>query len=229
MAERVGTEVDVRDSSENGISRVPPASLSGECNPFEGDDVLGREYSFDDDVFVGSEKDKGPRKTRSEKRERRHKHAKAKRACDGVLNLNLTMEELRKLQEEDPLIQDLRKSRPDKVVEQDGLWYSLWVRKHHPGHMVEQLLLPKQYHQIVCKLAHSVPIAGHLGQEKTLSRVTCRFYWPTVYRHVAEYCRRCPECQRTASLEYTITCSLSFSMLVLSFPFLVAGKLISIY
>jgi len=84
--ERVGTEVSVRDSSENGVSGVPPASLSGESNPSEGDNVLGREYSFDDDVFVGSEKDKGPRKTR---RERRHKHATAKRACDGVLNLSL--------------------------------------------------------------------------------------------------------------------------------------------
>ena len=64
--------------------------------------------------------------------------------------------------------------------------------------MVEQLLLPKQYHQIVCKLAHSIPIAGHLGQDKTISRIIQQFYWPTVHRDVAEYCRRCPECQRTA-------------------------------
>jgi len=29
--------------------------------------VLGREYSFGDDVFVGSKKDKGPRNTRRER------------------------------------------------------------------------------------------------------------------------------------------------------------------
>ena len=64
-------------------------------------------------MFVDGEKDKGPKETRSEKRKRRYEHARAKRAQEGDLNLNLTKEELRKLQEEDPLIQDLRKSRPD--------------------------------------------------------------------------------------------------------------------
>ena len=58
--------------------------------------------------------------------------------------------------------------------------------------------LPKPYHQVVCELAHSIPIAGHLGRDKTISRITQRFYWPTVFCDVAEYCRRCPECQRTA-------------------------------
>ena len=59
-------------------------------------------------------------------------------------------------------------------------------------------LLPKQYHQSVCNLAHSIPIAGHLGRDKTLSRVTQQFYWPTVISDVAEYYWRCPECQKTA-------------------------------
>ena len=69
-------------------------------------------------MFVGGEKNKGPKETRSEKRKRRYEHAKAKRAQEGDLDLNLTKEELRKLQEEDPLIQGLRKLRPDQVVEQ---------------------------------------------------------------------------------------------------------------
>ena len=50
-----------------------------------------------------------------------------------------------------------------------GIIYA-WVRKQQPKHTVEQLLLPKQYHQIVCKLAHTIPIAGYLGRDKTLSK-----------------------------------------------------------
>ena len=112
--------------------------------------------------------------------------------------MNIPKEELCKLQVEDSLIQDLRKMRPDQVVEQDGLWYHLWGNKQQPGHVVEQLLLPKPYHQVVCKIDHSIPIAGHLGRDKTISRITQRFYWLTVFCDVAEYCQRCPECQRTA-------------------------------
>ena len=63
--------------------------------------------------------------------------------------------------------------------------------------MVEQLLLLKQHHQILCKLAHSIPITGNLGRDKTISRITQQFYWSTVYRDVTEYYRSCPECQRT--------------------------------
>ena len=51
---------------------------------------------------------------------------------------------------------------------------------------------------MVCKLAYSIPMAGHLGRDKTISRVTQRFYWPTVFRDVAGFCQSCPECQRTA-------------------------------
>ena len=142
------------------------------------------------------QKDKGPTKSRSERRERRYEHARVQRACEGDLNLNIPKEELHKLQVEDSLIQELRKLRPDQVVEQDGLWYHLWEKKQQPGHVVEQLLLPKPYHQVVCKLAHSIPIAGHLGRDKTISRTTHQFYWPTVFRDVDEYCQRCPECQR---------------------------------
>ena len=175
------TEVGVGNSGVNGIPGVSPTSLSGESIPSDGENVLLREFGFED-VFVGSGKDSGRKKTR-------HKYARAKRERDNGLNLNLAKEELKKLQEKDPLIQDYRKSRPDQMVEQDGLRYNLWVRKQQPGYTVEQLLLPKQYHQIMCKLAHSIPIAGHLGWDKTLSRVTRWFYWPTVYRDVAEYCR----------------------------------------
>ena len=47
------------------------------------------------------------------------------------------------------------------------------------------------------KIAHSIPLAGHMGQYKTAMRflMIMRFHWPTLFKDVAGYCRTCPECQ----------------------------------
>ena len=108
-----------------------------------GENMLLCEFNFDDDAFVGSKKDKCPKQIRSVRREKCYQHARAKRACEGGLDLNLGKEELQRLQEEDPLIQKLRKSRPDRVAEQESFLYYLWMKKRQPGHTVEQLLSPK--------------------------------------------------------------------------------------
>ena len=47
-------------------------------------------------------------------------------------------------------------------------------------------------------MAHTIPLAGHLGKDKTASRILQRLYWPTLYRDVAELCQTCEECQKTA-------------------------------
>ena len=183
-----GAEGEVELESQNSQSRN-----SDLMEPSEQDDVLVNVFNFADDVFVGERVKE--QKSRSEKRKSRYDHARVQRTGEG--EINLTKEELRKLQDDDQTIQGLRKKKADQVVERDGLWYHLWAKKQQPGH-VEQLLLPKPYREVVCKLAHSVPMAGHLGRDKTISRVTQRFYWPTVFQDVADFCRSCPECQRTA-------------------------------
>ena len=58
------------------------------------------------------------------------------------------------------------------------------------GNGVEQLIL------LVLKLAHEAPLAGHMGRNKTVSRVLQRFYWPNIYLDVAEWCKNCPNCQK---------------------------------
>ena len=78
----------------------------------------------------------------------------------------------------------------------NGLLYYMWTPKYSKE-TIEQLILPKQCHQMVCKLAHTIPLAGYLGRDKTIKRITRHFYWPTLFSDVAEYCRRYHECQRT--------------------------------
>ena len=63
---------------------------------------------------------------------------------------------------------------------------------------MEQLVDPLQCRKTTLQLAHDIQLAGHMGKEKTARRVLQRFYWPTLYRDVAEYCRSCGVCQKSS-------------------------------
>ncbi|XP_055367899.1 uncharacterized protein LOC129604626 [Betta splendens] len=63
-----------------------------------------------------------------------------------------------------------------------------------------RLVVPASCHPLVLHLAHSVPWAGHLGQQKTFARVSSRFHWPTLYADVRTYCNSCPTCQKTSAV-----------------------------
>jgi hypothetical protein len=43
--------------------------------------------------------------------------------------------------------------------------------------------------------AHDIPIAGHLGRQKTLERLQRHFYWPNMAGTISAYVRTCPACQ----------------------------------
>ena len=63
---------------------------------------------------------------------------------------------------------------------------------------VDQIVLPKQCRREVLQLAHSIPLGGHLGKKKTAARVMQRFFWPTLYRDVADFCRSCEQSQKSS-------------------------------
>ena len=46
------------------------------------------------------------------------------------------------------------------------------------------------------RIAHSIPMAGHLGTQKTLDRIQRSFYWPGMYSEVRNACMSCAECQK---------------------------------
>jgi len=82
---------------------------------------------------------------------------------------------------------------PEQFLEHDALLYHLWTPQKQPMEIVEQLVLPEQFHQIVCKLGHTIPLVGHLGRDKITRRISRRFFWPSMFQDVGDYCRRCPE------------------------------------
>ena len=124
---------------------------------------------------------------------------------DGLAGINL--EKFKQLQVEDPTletswegVQDEASSGQEGFSQRDGLLYRHWIPPGRDGDVmfVEQLVLPMQCRESVMKIAHSVPMAGHLGRDKTVQRILQRFYWPSVHQDVARFCRTCDACQKVA-------------------------------
>ena len=62
---------------------------------------------------------------------------------------------------------------------------------------IYQIEVPKKLRKIVLQVAHDLPMSGHFGVRRTLSRVLTHFHWPTVRKDVAAYCLSCDTCQKT--------------------------------
>ena len=45
-------------------------------------------------------------------------------------------------------------------------------------------------------VAHTIPLGGHLGKKKSGERIMRRFYWPTLFRDIADFCQSCEKCQK---------------------------------
>lgn len=108
------------------------------------------------------------------------------------------------LQSEDPTLSGIRERAKDGKGDcfwRDGLLYREWRPAGSEGTrdmVVSQLVLPLKCRSGVLRLAHDIPASGHLGRKKTLDRIQRRFFWPVISRQVAEYCRCCPACQKSA-------------------------------
>eukprot|EP00731_Ephydatia_muelleri_P007554 Em0003g1802a len=128
-----------------------------------------------------------------------------KSSPDASLGVNISAMELGVLQKADPtlfLIWEKGIGKGDgteaRYLEQKGLLWRRWNNQTHSEEEVRQLVLPTQCRKAVLQLAHEIPLSGHLDKKKTLQRVIQRFYWPSVCRDVANWCRSCAACQKTA-------------------------------
>lgn len=60
-----------------------------------------------------------------------------------------------------------------------------------------QIVVPRQCREAILKVAHDIPMGGHLGIQKTRGRILENFYWPGIFSDVSKYCRSCGICQKT--------------------------------
>ncbi|GBN84297.1 hypothetical protein AVEN_18648-1 [Araneus ventricosus] len=59
------------------------------------------------------------------------------------------------------------------------------------GEKVKQVVLPKCKIVEVLRVAHEIPLAGHLGEQKTKQRIKYSFFWPKIKKDVKEFCQTC--------------------------------------
>ena len=188
------------------------ASVTGIAEP----SLVSPEWmdTFDGDLFEGGRVRVRP--SRSQKRAARRRHweptPEEVEAEHGPLKitphaLDITAGQLRVLQEADASLDAARKLARDHPCStgvgfflRDGLLRRRWTAggQHRQEPAIEQLVLPTECRKVVLKLAHDIPLSGHMGKEKTAKRILQQFYWPILYRDVATYCRSCTSCQKTS-------------------------------
>ena len=79
-----------------------------------------------------------------------------------------------------------------------------WVKNYHiqEGNIYlkdgNRLAIPRHKALIskVIKENHDIPIAGHLGREKTYERIVRNYYWPKMSKDIKRYVKTCDSCQR---------------------------------
>ena len=63
------------------------------------------------------------------------------------------------------------------------------------GEMLERLVVPSSRRKFILKLAHTIPMAGHMSDKKTKALLRRYYTWPGISKDVVEWCRTCPKCQ----------------------------------
>ncbi|KAJ1080284.1 hypothetical protein NDU88_000503, partial [Pleurodeles waltl] len=51
------------------------------------------------------------------------------------------------------------------------------------------LVVPQCYQAFLLGLAHNIPLAGNLGQDKIFARIAIHFYWPRMKTAADTLCR----------------------------------------
>lgn len=80
-----------------------------------------------------------------------------------------------------------------------GILY--WVEDKKEEEKKRQILVPQKYWQDLLQVAHTLPMGGHLGRDKTEAWLKWWVFWPGLYKMVEKYCTKCPECQRTEGVK----------------------------
>ena len=99
-----------------------------------------------------------------------------------------------------PSSDDVRGQGPD-AQRLNQLWNRLLVedgllkRKHEDANITWlQLVVPHAIREEILQELHAGALGGHLGEEKTSSKVKQRFYWPGMQKNIARWCQTCEAC-----------------------------------
>ena len=138
--------------------------------------------SFDDEIFSTSHDRR--KLTRSEKRKNHLNYHPSKDTSTEPSPhiLDMTPEQFKEKQQQDPSLTAVWEAAKGlyqvlglDFFERNGLVYKRWMLPGGPGangaREVEQLIIPAMCCQEVLMIAHTIPLGGHLGKEKTVRGV----------------------------------------------------------
>ena len=88
---------------------------------------------------------------------------------------------------------------PECYYVKDDVLMRKWRPPRRPADeewcIVHQVVVPPGYRKEILRLAHELPMAGHVGIRKTEDRIMRHFYWPKMHKDVVHYCKTCHTCQ----------------------------------
>ena len=148
-----------------------------------------------DDLFSGSQERR--RLSRAQKRAQAASKTQPPTRKGTKTIADIDPHELTAAQLEDESLKDAWESaeaEEDGYLVQKGMLYhrstNVW------GEEINQVVLPRKFRAEVLSLAHCSPLAAHLGQKKTCSKILAEFFWPGLTKEVREFCRSCEHCQK---------------------------------
>ena len=83
---------------------------------------------------------------------------------------------------------------------------------------ITQVMVPSSLRGKIMMLSHDSPFSGHMGVQRTKSRISASFYWPKMNSDIKHYCRSCEVCLKTKPRGQTKKAPLQKSPLI-SIPF----------
>lgn len=86
----------------------------------------------------------------------------------------------------------------EQYVIHDGILYRRYLanNKAQTTNLILQLCLPQSMITTILKEMHDEPYSGHLGTEKTWTKIFNRYYWKQMREDIAHYCASCDVCAR---------------------------------
>ena len=100
-----------------------------------------------------------------------------------------------------PSSDDVRGHGPDaqrlnqlwsKLLLENGVLKRKYVDVNNTSYL--QLVTPRAMQEAILQEIHAGELGGHLGEDKTLSKIKQRFYWPGMQKDVERRCRTCEAC-----------------------------------
>ena len=83
---------------------------------------------------------------------------------------------------------------------------------------ITQIMLPSSLRTKIMSLSHDTPFSGHMGVQRTKSRISTSFYWPKMNADIRHFCKSCDICAKTRPKGQTRRAPLQTSPLI-SIPF----------